>query len=146
MAEKAPMDTADKPSAAESNDVVKTAKKKPRPLTYTGAVGDIRAMFQEQASLWRAQAEILEEKALHGTRSAAKPSTQEPWSSLLDDKKRPSIVFEQNNESSQEIRSVRKKIKRTRQWEYKRPEEEEEEEFSQANEENSDEDSDDEAD
>lgn len=142
------MDTADKPSSAETNGVVETAKKKkPRPLTYTGAVGDIRAMFQEQAALWRAQAEIFEEKALHGTCSAAKPSTQEPWSSLLDDRKRPSLVFEQNNESSQEIRSVRKKIKRTRQWEYKRPEEEEdEEESSQANEENSDDDSDDEAD
>jgi hypothetical protein len=137
MAKKAPEGSAGKPPAADNSTVVETAKKKPRPLTYTGAVVDIRGLFQEQASLWKAQAEILEEKALHGTRSDANPSTQEPWSSLLDDKKRPSRVFEQNDESSRAIRNVRKKLRRTRQWEYKRPEEEEEE-SSQASKEDSD--------
>lgn len=127
MAKKAPVgSTEGKPPA--DGDVVETSSKKrvrlhhTGQLTYTGAVGEIRGMFQEQASLWNAQAEALE-KAFHD--SVARLSSQEPWSPLLDDRKRPSLVFEQSDENSEAIRSVRRKLKRTKQWEYNRPEEDE---------------------
>lgn len=144
MAKKAPAGSTGKPPA--NSDVVETSSKKRArshrtgQLTYTGAIGEIRGMFQEQASLWKAQAEALE-NALHG--SVVRLSSQEPWSSLLDERKRPSLVFEQNDDNSEAIRSVRKKLKRAKQWEYKRPEEEE---SNQQSEEDSDDEDDDEDD
>ena len=126
MAKKAPAGSVGKPPA-DSDVVESSSKKRARShhtgqLTYTGAVGEIRAMFQEQASLWKAQADALE-KALHS--SDVRLSAQEPWSSLLDERKRPSLVFEPNEDDSEVIRSVRRKLKRTKQWEYKRSEEDE---------------------
>lgn len=133
MASKKP---AGRKRTAPSSSILTTAKKRKNALTYTQAVGDIRNMFLEQASLWKDQADRLAQASginVAGMNEDA--SRQEPWSCLVDEKGRPKPVFEQDkvaagsddDESTEEVEQIKKKLKRTRQWRYERPMEEEEE-------------------
>ena len=96
-----------------------------KPLTYTEAVGDIRDMFLEQASLWKDQAERLRQATRTSTGDASL-AQQEPWLSLMDDKGRPAAVFNENKDEKEDeklkrVEETKEKLKRTRRWKYKRP-------------------------
>lgn len=110
--------------AANSTIFAPTARKTAH--TYTTAVAEIRNMFLEQASLWKRQAERL-----NAASTGHEPllSQQEPWSSLIDERGKPTNVFGEGraNGSDEETRNVeemKKKIKRTKEWRYERPMEE----------------------
>jgi hypothetical protein len=92
-------------------------------LTYTQAVGDIRGMFLEQASVWNFQAQRLIQASSFGNRGGGL-SQQVPWSSCVDGRGRLTFVFGENtvaNKETLKAQEIKKKLKKSRDWKCKRP-------------------------
>lgn len=127
MASEKSASAARKRKQAPGTSVLDKAPRK-KPLTYTQAVGEIRDMFREQAALWNSQAHRLNQASR--TSAPESLSLQVPWSSSMDDRGRPKFVFGENQAADKEavkVQTIKKKLKETRQWEYKRPVAEEDE-------------------